>query len=102
MAVQERRHEALMPGGFARRLAQARFVLLGGPFGFALLVQCAGVAAMPALIGLAAIALAVLVREAALPGADGTSLYGDSTVPAVADRAVEAGISGLPGPALAL
>src|ERR1700730_413099 len=102
MAVQERRHEASMPGGFVRRLAQARFALLAAAIVFALLVQFAGLAAMPALIGLAAIALAVLVQEAALPGADGNSLYGDSTVPAVADRAVEAVISGLPDPAIAL
>jgi two-component system, OmpR family, phosphate regulon sensor histidine kinase PhoR len=57
---------------------------------------------LPALIGFVAIALAVLVREAALPGVGAASLYGGSTAPAIADRVVEAVISGLPDPAIAL
>src|SRR6202023_1187203 len=102
MAVQEHRREAYVPGGLLRRLAQARPALLISAIIFAALVQFAGLPLTPALIGFAAIALAVLVREAALPGADEAALYGKSAMPAIADRLVEAVISGLPDPAIAL
>jgi len=57
---------------------------------------------MPALIGFAAVALAVLIREAAVPGAVGASRHGGRAIPAIADRAVEAVISSLPDPTIAV
>jgi two-component system phosphate regulon sensor histidine kinase PhoR len=102
MAVQEHRADAYVSGGLLRRLAQARPALLIAVIIFAALVQFAGLPMVPAVIGFAAIALAVLVREAALPGVDEAGLYGKSVMPAVADRVVEAVVSGLPDPAIAL
>src|ERR1700724_2105366 len=102
MAVQEHRREAYVPGGLLRRLAQARPALLISAIIVAALVQFAGLPLTPALIGFAAIALAVLVREAALPGVDEAALYDKSVMPVVADRVVEAVVSGLPDPAIAL
>jgi two-component system phosphate regulon sensor histidine kinase PhoR len=102
MAVQEHRRDAFVPGGLLRRFAQARPALLIAALIFAALVQFAGLPVIPALIGFAAIALAVLVREAASPGADEAALYDRSAMPAIADRLVEAVISGLPDPAIAL
>src|SRR5205807_9247773 len=97
-----RRHEPLMPGGLVRRLVHARLALAVAAMVFALLVHFAGLAATPAVIGLATIALAVLAREAARPGADEASLYGRDMKPPVGDRAVEAIIAGLADPAIAL
>src|ERR1700719_4004955 len=88
MAVQEHRRGGFPVSGFVRRIGRARLALLITAFVFAALVQVASLAVMPALIGFAAIALAVLIREAAMPG--------------VADRAVEAIVSGLPDPTIAL
>jgi two-component system phosphate regulon sensor histidine kinase PhoR len=102
MAVQEHRRDEYLPGGLLRRLAQARPALLIAAVIFAGLVQFAGLAVTPAIIGFAAIALAALVREAALPGGDAAALYGKNAMPAIADRLVEAVISGLPDPAIAL
>src|SRR5579872_7386645 len=102
MAVQENRRDAYVSGGLLRRLAQARPALLIAAIIFAVLVQFVGLPVMPALIGFAAIALAVLIREAALPGVDEASLYAKSVMPAVADRVVEAVVSALPDPAIAL
>jgi len=102
MTVQEHRREADVPVGLLRRLAQARPALLISGFIFTALVQFAGLGVVPAVIGFTAIALAVIVRETALPGADGAALYGGSSVPAVADRVVDAVISGLSDPAIVL
>jgi two-component system, OmpR family, phosphate regulon sensor histidine kinase PhoR len=102
MAVHEPRRNLDVPGGLWRRLAQARLALLVAALIFAGLVQFAGLAVMPALLGFAAIALTVLVREAALPSAGSGTLYGQNALPAVADRLVEAVIAGLPDPAIAL
>ncbi len=102
MAVQEHRRDAYMPGGLLSRLAQARPALLIAAVVFAGLVQFAGLAVIPAVIGFVAIALAALVREAAVPGADDATLFGRKAMPAIADRLVEAVISGLPDPAIAL
>ena len=102
MAIQERRTEPLMPSGLARRFVHARGALVVAAVVFALLVQFAGLAAMPAAIGFAAIALAVLTREATRPGAGEASLYGRDMKPAIGDRAVEAIIAGLADPAIAL
>jgi two-component system phosphate regulon sensor histidine kinase PhoR len=104
MAIGEHRREAERLGGFTGRLMR-RFVLARAPLlvaavMFAALVQFAGLSVLPALIGYAVIALAVLV--AVLPGPDAASLYGGSVTPAVAERAVEAVISALPDPAIAL
>jgi two-component system, OmpR family, phosphate regulon sensor histidine kinase PhoR len=102
MAIQERRNEAFVAGGTMRRFVRARPVLLVAAVLFAGLVQFAGLAPIPALIGFAVIALAVLIREAAMPGADETSIYGDRTAPLLADRMVDAIIAGLSDPAFAL
>jgi two-component system, OmpR family, phosphate regulon sensor histidine kinase PhoR len=102
MAIQERRTEAFVAGGTMRRFVRARPVLLVAAVLFAGLVQFAGLAPIPALIGFAVIALAVLIREAAAPGVDETSIYGERTAPLLADRMVDAIIAGLSDPAFAL
>ena len=102
MAIQERRTEAFVAGGTMRRFVRTRPVLLVAVVLFAGLVQFAGLAPIPALIGFAVIALAVLIREAATPGADETSIYGERTAPLLADRMVDAIIAGLSEPAFAL
>ena len=102
MAIQERRNEAFVAGGTMRRFVRARPVLLVAAVLFAGLVRFAGLAPIPALIGFAVIALAVLIREAATPGADETSIYGERTAPLLADRMVDAIIAGLSEPAFAV
>jgi two-component system phosphate regulon sensor histidine kinase PhoR len=102
MAIQERRNEAFVAGSTIRRFVRARPVLLVAAVLFAGLVQLAGLAPIPALIGFAVIALAVLIREAAAPGSDETSIYGERTVPLLADRMVDAIIAGLSEPAFAV
>jgi two-component system, OmpR family, phosphate regulon sensor histidine kinase PhoR len=102
MAVQEHRRESYVPAGLLRRLAQARLALLIAALVFAALMQFAGLAVVPALVGFAAIAFAALAREAASPGDDDGAFYGRNAMPAVADRLVEAVISGLSDPAIAL
>ena len=102
MAIQERRNDVFDAGGTMRRFVRTRPVLLVAAVLFAGLVQFAGLAAIPAVIGFAVIALAVLIREAALPGADEASIYGERTAPLLADRMVDAIIAGLSDPALAL
>jgi len=102
MAIQERRNEAFVAGSTMRRFVRARPVLLVAAVLFAGLVQFAGLAPIPALIGFTVIALAVLIREAATPGADETSIYGERTAPLLADRMVDAIIAGLSEPAFAV
>jgi two-component system phosphate regulon sensor histidine kinase PhoR len=102
MAIQERRNDVVMPGGAMRRFVRTRPVLVVAAVLFAGLVQFAGLAPVPAVIGFAVIALAVLIREAALPGTDDASIYGERTMPLLADRMVDAIIAGLSDPALAL
>ncbi len=63
MAIQERRNEAFVAGSTMRRFVRARPVLLVAAVLFAGLVQFAGLAPIPALIGFAVIALAVLIRD---------------------------------------
>jgi two-component system phosphate regulon sensor histidine kinase PhoR len=87
---------------FVRRLRRARPALLIAALVFAVLVQVAGLAVVPALIGFAAIALAVLIWEASMPGVDEAPPYGRQVMPGIADRAVEAIVSGLPDPTIAL
>ena len=57
---------------------------------------------MPALFGFAAIVLAVLLRESAMPDVDEAPSYGRNAMPALADRAVEAIVASLPDPTIAL
>ncbi len=102
MTVQEHRGETYLPAGLLRRLAQARPALLIAGVIFAALVQFAGLSVLPAAIGFTAIAIAVIVRETVIPGGDESAMYGKITVPAIADRVVEAIISGLSEPAIAL
>ena len=111
MAIQERRAEPSpsLPSergsegsGLVRRFVHARGALVVAAVVFALLVQFAGLATMPAALGFAAIALAVLTREATRPLAGEAALYGRDKRPAIGDRAVEAIISGLADPAIAL
>ncbi len=102
MTIQEHRRETYLPAGLLRRLAQARPALLITALIFAALVQFAGLAMMPAALGFTAIAIAIIVRETAMPSVDEASFYGKNTIPAIADRVVEAVISGLSEPAIAL
>src|SRR5262249_26527621 len=102
MAIQERRNEVLLAGGAMRRFVRTRPVLLVAAVLFVGLVEFAGLAPIPAAIGFAVIALAVLIREAATPGVDEALIYGERTTPLLADRMVDAIIAGLSDPAFAL
>jgi two-component system phosphate regulon sensor histidine kinase PhoR len=102
MAIQERSRELLIPGGLVRRLVEARFALAVAALVFTLLVQFAGLGAVPTLIGLVGIWLVILARQAPPPGAEAALLYGHNAGPGAADQAVEAIITGLPYPAIAL
>jgi len=102
MAVQEYPRDGSPANGFLRRLWRARTALLIAAFVFAALVQVVGLAVTPALTGFAAIALALLLREAVVPGADEVPPDGKRAMPAIADRAVEAIVSGLPDPTIVL
>jgi two-component system phosphate regulon sensor histidine kinase PhoR len=102
MAVQEHRRDGPLANPFLRRFARARPAFLIAAFVFATLVQFAGLSVVPALIGFTAIVLVVFLREVASPGADEVLPYGKRAVPAMADRAVEAVVSGLPDPTIAL
>jgi two-component system phosphate regulon sensor histidine kinase PhoR len=102
MAVREHPRGGSPVSRLLPRLWPARRALLITAFVFAALVQVAGLAVVPALISFAAIALAILIREATVPPADEASLYGKRVMPAIADRAVEAIVSGLPDPTIAL
>jgi two-component system, OmpR family, phosphate regulon sensor histidine kinase PhoR len=107
MAIQEQRRDiplpaAHPPAGLLARLAQARPVLLVAAIIFIVLQQFGGLGIVPAVIGFAVIALSVLVRAAVVPGVDETLNFGRSAKPGIADRWVEAVISALPDPAIAL
>jgi two-component system, OmpR family, phosphate regulon sensor histidine kinase PhoR len=103
MAVQDYRHERFAVIGVLRRFGRARPLLLTVALVFAALHQVANLAAEPALIGLAAVAAAVLIREAALTGG-GTesSPHADRLMPSLVDRTVEAVVSDLPDPTIVL
>ncbi len=107
MAIQEQRRDISLPAanpqaGLLARLAQARPVLLVAAIIFIVLQQFGGLGIVPAIIGFAVIALSVLVRAAVVPGVDETLNFGRSARPGIADRWVEAVISALPEPAIAL
>lgn len=85
-----------------RRFGRARAALLTAAVVFIALVQVAGLAVMPALIGFTAVALAVLIREASVPGDSDAVPHGNRSPSAIADRAVEAIVSSLPDPTIAL
>jgi two-component system phosphate regulon sensor histidine kinase PhoR len=102
MAVQEHRRDYPAAIAVMRRFARARPALLTAALVFAALVEVAGLAVMPALIGFAAVALAVLIREASLPGGEEAPPHPDRSMPAIVDRAVEAVVSDLPDPTIVL
>src|SRR5882672_5444945 len=85
-----------------RLFRRARPVLLTAALVFTALVQVAGLGAVPALIGFAAVAFAVLVREASFPGSAEAAPHADRLMPAIVDRAVEAVVSDLPDPTIVL
>ncbi len=91
-----------------RRLARTRPVLLALPvlstaaLVFAILCALAGLAPAPALIGFAAMAAAVLLREASLAGTGAAVPQADRLTPAIVDCAVEAIVSDLPDPTIVL
>jgi two-component system phosphate regulon sensor histidine kinase PhoR len=102
MTVQERRPEEFAMLGVLRRFAGARPVLLTATLVFAALFLITGLAAAPALIGLAAVAAAVLIREASLTASGETMPHADRLMPAIVDRTVEAVVSDLPDPTIVL
>ncbi len=102
MTVQEYARHGLAAIGTIRRFARGRAVLLTAALVFAALFQVAGLAAVPALIGFAVIAVAVLVREANPSGGGDVAPPGDRPTPAVVDRTVEAVVSDLPDPTIVL
>jgi two-component system, OmpR family, phosphate regulon sensor histidine kinase PhoR len=106
MAIREHRGEGWELGGLAVRLrrhfAVARPLLLIAALIFAALTVFSGLSLLAALIGYVALALAVLVTAGALPGPNGAPPYGELAVPGRAERAVDAVISALPEPAIAL
>jgi two-component system phosphate regulon sensor histidine kinase PhoR len=105
MTVQDHRHDGLAAIAAIRRFAGARPVLLTAATAalvFAALFLVAGLAAAPALIGFAAVAAAVLIRESSLRGGGATMPHADRLMPAIVDRTVEAVVSDLPDPTIVL
>jgi two-component system, OmpR family, phosphate regulon sensor histidine kinase PhoR len=102
MAVQEYQRDGVAATATVRRFRRARPALLTAALVFAALVQVAGLGVAPALIGFFAVALAVLIREASLPGRTGAVPHADRLMPAIVDRAVEAVVSDLPDPTIVL
>jgi two-component system, OmpR family, phosphate regulon sensor histidine kinase PhoR len=102
MAVQEFPRDGLAATATVRRFRRARPALLTAAFVFAALVQVAGLAVVPALLGFVAVALAVLVREASLQDTSEATPHPDRSMPAIVDRAVEAVVSDLPDPTIVL
>jgi two-component system, OmpR family, phosphate regulon sensor histidine kinase PhoR len=88
--------------GVLRRFAPARLVLLTAALVFAALYGIAALEAVPALGGFAAVAAAVLVREASLAAGGETPPHADRLMPALVDRTVEAVVSDLPDPTIVL
>jgi two-component system phosphate regulon sensor histidine kinase PhoR len=102
MTIQDHRHEGFAVIGVIRRFGRARPLLLTAALVFAALCQVADLAVAPALIGFAAVAAAVLIREAAVAGGPESTPHADRLMPALADRTVEAVVSGLPDPTIVL
>jgi len=102
MAVQEYRGDGAAATAALRRFRRARLVLLTAALVFTALVPVAGLGAVPALIGFAAVAAAVLIREASVPGRGEAAPHADRLMPAIVDRAVEAVVSDLPDPTIVL
>jgi two-component system, OmpR family, phosphate regulon sensor histidine kinase PhoR len=102
MTVQEHRREEFGVIGTIRRFARARPVLLTAALVFAALFQVAGLAAAPAVIGFAAVAIAVLIREGSLSGGGEATPHADRLMPSLVDRTVEAVVSDLPDPTIVL
>jgi two-component system phosphate regulon sensor histidine kinase PhoR len=107
MAVQEHRSDPGLAREF-RRL-RARPAVLVTALVFAALAGFGGLGVVPALMGFAAIALAVLASAPSAPDREGViiartdgAVRFHGVAPAVADRLVEAVISALPQPAIAL
>ena len=106
MAVQEHRSDPGLAREF-RRL-RARPAVLVTALVFAGLAGFGGLGVVPALMGFAAIALAVLASAPSPPDRQGVIIAPTDergaapSAPAVADRLVEAVISALPQPAIAL
>jgi two-component system, OmpR family, phosphate regulon sensor histidine kinase PhoR len=104
MTVQDHQYGGFAAIGALRRLARARaaLVLLTAALAFAALVQVAGLAVVPALTGFAAVAIAVLIREASLSGGGDVAPSVDRLMPNLVDRTVEAVVSDLPDPTIVL
>jgi len=102
MAVQEYRPDRAAATAALRRFQRARPALLTAAVVFTALVQVAGLGAVPALIGFAAVTLAVLMREASFPGSGEAAPQAERLAPAIVDRAVEAVVSDLPDPTIIL
>jgi two-component system phosphate regulon sensor histidine kinase PhoR len=88
--------------GAIRRFAGARPALLTATLVFAALFVIAGLAATPALIGLAVVAAAILMREGNLTASGEAMPHADRVMPAIVDRTVEAVVSDLPDPTIVL
>jgi two-component system, OmpR family, phosphate regulon sensor histidine kinase PhoR len=88
--------------GAIRRFAGARPVLLTATLVFAALFFIAGLAAAPAMIGFAAVAAAVLIREASVTASEAAMPHADRLMPAIVDRTVEAVVSDVPDPTIVL
>jgi two-component system phosphate regulon sensor histidine kinase PhoR len=102
MAVQEYRPDGAAATAALRRFRRARPALLTAALVFTALVQIAGLGAVPALIGFAAVTLAVLIREINFTGRGEAAPHTDRLMPAIVDRAVEAVVSDLPDPTIVL
>ncbi len=77
-------------------------MLLTAALVFTALVQVAGLGLVPALLGFAALVVAVLIWEASFPGSGEAAPHADRLMPAIVDRAVEAVVSDLPDPTIVL
>jgi two-component system phosphate regulon sensor histidine kinase PhoR len=79
-----------------------RSVLLVSALVFILLVEFAGLPMTQAAIGYFCIVASLLLREPAFPETDEAGRLGKRTIPAIADRLVDAVLSALPDPAIVI
>jgi two-component system, OmpR family, phosphate regulon sensor histidine kinase PhoR len=102
MAIREYQRSGARARPNFDRLRRTRLALLTAAVVFAALVQVAGLAVVPAVVGFAAVAIALLMPEANSQTEGETIPRTDRLVPEIVDRAVEAVVSDLPDPTIVL
>ena len=94
--------EGIRPGRWLLRLKRTRFLLAATAVVFAVLWAVGALSALPAAIGFALIALAVLFARAGAEAVPAALLPAAPPLPPVGDPLIEAVLTGLPDPVVAL